>query len=72
MAVLKDELQGYEVQQTKTGKITYNNGKGTLHDDTVIALALAIMKYKELTNRLELNCSLVGGGDDFEEDFNEF
>lgn len=42
-----DELIGYEIDFTKTGKPTYNNGKSVDHDDIVIALGLAVLKYKE-------------------------
>jgi len=43
---LIDELLAYEVEETKTGKTTYNNGKSANHDDTVIALALAVLTLK--------------------------
>jgi len=44
---LLDELIGYEIETTKTGKTTYNNGKSADHDDTVISLGLAVLKLKE-------------------------
>ena len=47
-ARLKEQLQHYEIEQTPTGKITYNAQSGFC-DDAVIALALAYqarMKYK--------------------------
>lgn len=43
--VLKLHLSAYEVEPTKTGKITYNGANGT-HDDFCIATAIA---YNELT-----------------------
>jgi len=40
--ILRHELECYEVQETRTGLITYNARQGVdIHDDTVIALALA-------------------------------
>lgn len=40
--ILKHELECYEVQETRTGLITYNARSGVdIHDDCVIALALA-------------------------------
>jgi len=45
--ILIEELIGYELDYTKTGKPTYNNGKSTDHDDSVISLGLAVLKYKE-------------------------
>jgi hypothetical protein len=47
--ILIDELLGYECEISSTGNIIYNNGKRTQHDDTVISLALAVLKYKEVT-----------------------
>jgi len=45
---LVGELLGYEIDFTKTGKTTYNNNhKLSDHDDAVISLALAVLKYKE-------------------------
>ena len=43
--LLKLHLSAYEVEPTKTGKITYN-GQNNTHDDFVIATAIA---YNELT-----------------------
>ena len=43
--VLKLHLSAYEIEPTKTGKITYNGANGT-HDDFVIATTIA---YSELT-----------------------
>jgi hypothetical protein len=44
---LIDELIGYEIDFTKKGKPTYNNGKSVSHDDSVVSLGLAVLKYKE-------------------------
>lgn len=38
--ILRHELECYEIQETRTGMVTYNGAQGT-HDDVVIALALA-------------------------------
>lgn len=51
---LIDELLAYEVEETATGKTTYNNGKDANHDDTVIALALAVLKLKEEEDKGDL------------------
>ena len=45
--ILINELNGYEIDFTQKGKPTYNNGKETRHDDSVISLALAVLRYKE-------------------------
>ena len=42
---LKLEFASYEMQTTKTGKITYNGASG-IHDDIVMATALALSGYK--------------------------
>jgi hypothetical protein len=39
--ILRYELECYEVQQTRTGQITYN-GRSGIHDDCTISLALAV------------------------------
>lgn len=39
------EMVGYQVEQTPTGKVTYNGSSG-IHDDCVIALALALHGLK--------------------------
>lgn len=44
---LIDELVGYEVSITKGGKTSYTNGRSVSHDDSVISLALAVLKFKE-------------------------
>lgn len=47
-----NELISYEIETTKTGKITYNNGKNADHDDIVIALGLACLLYhREAENK---------------------
>lgn len=49
------ELLGYEVELDDKGKAFYNNGKSVSHDDSVIAMGLAVLKYKELGNELALD-----------------
>ena len=39
------EMVGYQVESTPTGKVTYNGSNG-IHDDCVIALALALYGHK--------------------------
>jgi len=49
---LVGELLGYEIDFTKKGKPTYNNNHTLAeHDDAVISLALAVLKYKESTDQ---------------------
>lgn len=43
---LKNELAMYQLEQTRTGKTTYNAQKGS-HDDLVIATAIAF--YSTIT-----------------------
>ena len=42
---LKLEFASYEMQTTKSGKITYNGATG-IHDDIVMATAIALSGYK--------------------------
>lgn len=45
---LINELNGYEIDVTPKGKQTYSNNHTLVsHDDSVIALGLAVLKYKE-------------------------
>ena len=43
---LKLQFINYEMQTTKTGLITYNNSNNNIHDDIVIATALALHAFK--------------------------
>ena len=45
--ILINELCAYEAEVSATGITTFSNGKGAANDDSVIALALAVLKYKE-------------------------
>ena len=45
--LLITELLNYECEMNSNGKFIYSNGKGARHDDSVIALGLAVLKYKE-------------------------
>lgn len=47
--LLKLHLSAYEVEPTKTGKITYN-GQNSTHDDFVIATAIAYLELTKSTN----------------------
>ena len=40
------QMVGYEMQKTPNGSITYNNSSNSLHDDTIISLALALYALK--------------------------
>jgi hypothetical protein len=44
---LIDELIGYEIDFTKTGKPVYTNGRSVAHDDAVVSIGLAVLKLKE-------------------------
>lgn len=50
--ILLGELLGYECEMDNKGTKFYNNGKSVAHDDSVIALGLAIKKYKEMAGDL--------------------
>ena len=45
----KEQLQHYQIEETATGKITYNSANG-YNDDYCIALALAYDTYKKYKN----------------------
>jgi len=74
--ILKHELESYEIQQTKTGLITYN-GRTGVHDDCVIALGLACnglssfispivyQKEEKTANDFAVNFVEVDNGFDF-------
>ena len=47
--ILKLQMSAYEIEPTKTGKITYNGANGT-HDDFVIASSLALNELSTSTN----------------------
>lgn len=49
------ELLGYEVELDDKGKAFYNNGKSVSHDDSVIAMGLAVLKWKECSDDLPLD-----------------
>lgn len=57
-ARLKEQLQHYEIEQTPTGKITYNAQSG-FNDDAVIALALAYQAARKYKNNGSINFSLI-------------
>lgn len=48
--IIIQELLGYECEVNSNGLSIYNNGKKTQHDDSVISLALAVLKYKQSTD----------------------
>lgn len=68
-AILKHELECYEVQQTKTGLITYN-GRSNCHDDCVISLALAVNRLKSFIHPI-INVEDDEAPKDFMRDFEE-
>lgn len=47
--VLRSELDSYEYQLSKTGRVQYSAPAGS-HDDTVVALALAAIKLDRVSN----------------------
>lgn len=49
---LVDELENFELERTKTGKLKYDARTG--HDDGVCALALALHHHSEVSNTTEL------------------
>ena len=38
----KVQMAGYQTEATKTGKVTYNASKASVHDDIIIATALSL------------------------------
>ena len=55
---LKEQLQHYEIEQTPTGKVTYNAQSG-FNDDAVIALALAYDAATRYKNKKAFEYALV-------------
>lgn len=55
---LKEQLQHYEIEQTPTGKVTYNAQSG-FNDDAVIALALAYDAATKYKNKKAFEYALV-------------
>lgn len=71
-ATILNELLGYECEISPSGTTTYNNGKSSQHDDSVISLALAVLKYKESSDEGE-DCTFkvhTYEDDDWEEEIN--
>jgi hypothetical protein len=52
--ILINELCSYESDISPTGLITFGNGKGSLHDDSVCSLALAVLMMKQSTDQGDL------------------
>ena len=67
--IIIDELKRYELEETRTN-YTYNAGSG--HDDTVISLALAIHKYKELEDHTNIEPTFIENPFSIRENKNDY